>query len=182
MKICGIDYSLTSPSICIFDGDVWTIDNCKFYWLNGKKKTQKIFNQFNGCAYPEWNIDLERYDNISEWVLKFTSSVSSVFIEGYSMASKGKVFNIAENAGILKYKLYKLNIPLFLIPPKTAKKFATGNGNANKEMMVEQFFKETSIDLCSILDMKVTNPIDDIVDSYFMCKYGFTNLSRGLPL
>ena len=30
-----------------------------------------------------------------------------IAIEGYSMGSKGKVFNIAENTGVLKYKIYK---------------------------------------------------------------------------
>ena len=29
-----------------------------------------------------------------------------IAIEGYSMGSKGKVFHIAENTGVLKYKIY----------------------------------------------------------------------------
>ncbi len=47
-------------------------------------------------------------------------------LEGYSFGSKGKVFHIAENTGILKYKIHNMGVPLEVIPPTTVKKFATG--------------------------------------------------------
>jgi hypothetical protein len=60
------------------------------------------------------------------------------------------------------------------------KKFGCGKGNANKEAMIEAFELETSIDIrekCGIIN-KSWNPITDIVDAYYICKYGFTQLTE----
>jgi len=59
-----------------------------------------------------------------------------------------------------------------LIPPSIIKKYATGKGNANKELMYEAFYNETKVDLQNILNCSITNPLTDIVDAYFICKYG----------
>ena len=96
-----------------------------------------------------------------------------VTIEGYSMGSKGKVFHIAENTGLLKYKLWKHNIPFDTPAPTTVKKFATGKGNAPKERMYECFEATTGWDLESLLDCRRDkNPVSDVVDAYYMATYG----------
>ena len=46
MKIAGIDLSLTSPSICVFDGDVFSFEQCNFYYLTGSKKS--VIEDFGG--------------------------------------------------------------------------------------------------------------------------------------
>ena len=38
MIIAGIDYSMSSPAICIHQGDEWSFSNCSFYYLTNKKK------------------------------------------------------------------------------------------------------------------------------------------------
>ena len=61
------------------------------------------------------------------------------------------------------------------MPPTVVKKFATERGNATKEMMYEQFSKETKVDLMNLVTpdkTKLTNPVTDIVDAYYICKYG----------
>ena len=81
------------------------------------------------------------------------------------------MFNIAENTGVLKYKLYQSGIPLECINPSTIKKNATGKGNATKHMMYDAFYTETRVDLIDEMKMiSLNNPITDIVDSYFVCK------------
>ena len=101
-----------------------------------------------------------------------------IFIEGYSFGSKGQgLFQIAENCGILKYRLQEENLPYSTVVPSVVKKGATGKGNADKDMMYEAFMKETKINLKKIFDTeKVGNPISDIVDSYFIQKVGNDNL------
>ena len=74
-----------------------------------------------------------------------------------------------------KHKLYEKGIPHEVFPPTMIKKFGSGKGNANKEKMIEAFEEETSIDIrekCGIIN-KSWNPITDIVDAYYICKYGF---------
>lgn len=93
------------------------------------------------------------------------------------MGSTGRVFNIAENAGLLKHYLWKSDMYYNVVPPTVIKKFATGKGNANKEKIQESFIEETGINIKEMLNMtdKQWNPSSDIIDSYYICKYGVNN-------
>ena len=64
------------------------------------------------------------------------------------------------------------------VPPSMVKKYATGRGNANKEVMYEAFNAElvTPPDLQQRLkpkSKKLSNPVTDIVDAYFIAKWGW---------
>ena len=75
--------------------------------------------------------------------------------------------------GTLKHKLYKLNKRFQVIGPGHIKKNATGKGNADKQKMYDQFIADTGINLVNKLDLsKLNNPVTDIVDSYYIAKYG----------
>ena len=84
------------------------------------------------------------------------------------------MFHIAENGGVCKFLLWKNNIPYETIPPTVIKKFATGKGNADKEKMQQAFLSETNFNIKEILSMtdKQWNPSSDLIDSYYICKYG----------
>jgi Holliday junction resolvasome RuvABC endonuclease subunit len=177
MIICGIDYSLTSPAICVHDGEEWSVENCTFYYLVSSAKKVITNEKFKGMEYPEYNSDAERYHNLSQWasVISHRREVNKCFIEGYAFNAIGRVFQIAENTGILKYGLWSKNIKYDVFAPPEIKKFATGKGNANKEFMYEKFLEETGLDIRKELDIKSTkqwNPLSDIVDSYYIAKLG----------
>jgi Holliday junction resolvasome RuvABC endonuclease subunit len=93
------------------------------------------------------------------------------------MGSKGRVFNIAENTGVLKYRFWNFQIEFKTIAPTVIKKFATGKGNSNKEQMQLVFEQENSIRLKNELNMteKQWNPSSDLIDAYYICKYGYQN-------
>ena len=92
-------------------------------------------------------------------------------MEGYAYGAKGRVFNLAENMGLLKYKLYKHAIPVTIVEPSKVKKCATGKGNADKQVMYETFSKETNTDLKSVFGQKtLSNPVTDVIDSYYVLK------------
>tara|TARA_R110002051_G_scaffold318529_2_gene400990 strand:- start:1039 stop:1590 length:552 start_codon:yes stop_codon:yes gene_type:complete len=178
MVLSGIDYSLTSPAICIHVGETWDYNNCIFHYLSNKKKYIDVFSgRFFGRSFDEYNSNEERYDSISSWAVDICEFSDQVAIENYAYNATGRVFNIAENTGILKYKLFQCGIPLETIPPATVKKYATGKGNSGKAEMYEAFKQETDVDLTGILNMKtLTNPATDIVDSYYVCKSLFDTL------
>jgi Holliday junction resolvasome RuvABC endonuclease subunit len=175
--IVGIDYSLTSPAVCInIDGNAGLM----FYYLTNRKKwIGNMSEDVVGYEHKEYKTPIHRFSQISDFVLDIVTNLINpiVYIEGYSFGSKGQgIFQIAENCGILKYRLQELKIPYETIVPSVVKKGATGKGNADKDMMYESFVKETKIDLKKIFDTdKVGNPISDIADSYFIQKVGYEN-------
>ena len=180
--IVGIDYSLNSPAICIAD-DNFDFNKCSFHFLTSKKKhIGKFGKNIFGYEIKDYNTPIERFSNISTWALdiihKHKSNTAKVFIEGYSFGSKGQaVFQIAENCGILKYRLQMSPSMLYdTIVPSVVKKYASGKGNADKQLMYDSFIKHTGVDLMKIFDMnKLNNPVTDIIDSYYIAKVGNEN-------
>ena len=73
-----------------------------------------MYENIIGYEHKENNGPIDRFKNLSDWVLHILDTLhkkqkdKKVFIEGYSYGSKGQaVFQIAENGGILKYRLQK---------------------------------------------------------------------------
>jgi len=180
--IIGIDYSLTSPAICITTDFIFK--NSKFYYLTNKKKyIGKMSNNITGFEHKEYDTPIRRFSQISDWVYELIEDTihteQLVYIEGYSFGSKGQaVFQIAENCGILKYRLQQMRIEYDTVVPSVVKKGATGKGNADKDLMYESFSKETNTDLKKMFDVqKIGNPVSDIVDSFYIAKVGYENSS-----
>ena len=175
MIIAGIDYSLNGPAICVFNSkDKFRFENCSFYYLTDKKSLAKTFlSRIHGKMLSPYNHDCERYDTISEWAVEMCYGCEQVAIEGYAYAAKGRVFNIAENTGLLKYKFYQQSMPVEVVNPSIVKKMATGKGNADKNLMHQAFVKETKHNLFNLITpnrKNIGNPVSDIVDSYYICK------------
>jgi hypothetical protein len=192
--VCGIDYSMTCPAICCHPLDLkFAWSNCQVYFLSPAKKYEQQFANILGTPYPDYshakgdiNKEMTRFDRICNWatnsITDFSTEPGHVVIEGYAMGAKGRVFHIAENTGILKYNLWNSNgYDIQVAAPTTIKKFATGKGNANKDRMYECFLEETGCDLLKLLSCqseKIGSPVGDIVDSYYLCKFGHHSESR----
>jgi len=194
MKI-GIDYSLSSPGVCVNSSeDEFQYEDCKFYYLTNTKKYEGTFKEkiafgtsaveYIGTPHRPYNSEPERYNNIANWVIDIIKSQPQLMIgklwekqpiiqiEDYSFGSTGRVFHIAENLGLLKYKLkIECGWDYTLIAPSVIKKFATDKGNANKEMMLHAFREDTGVNLEELFESSVKSPISDVVDAYFICKY-----------
>lgn len=177
--VVGIDYSLSCPAICIIPSDKTEFKDAQCFFLTDKRKCVGKFNGNITGSYGVIPYDSpeERYENIADWVMLHLTDLDgdvTVFIEDYSMGSKGRVFHIAENCEVLKFMLYKDVIPFKTIPPTVIKKFYQGKGNADKEKMVIKFTEETGIDIRNLLlpGVKLASPVTDIVDSWAIAKYG----------
>ena len=188
MKI-GIDYSLSSPGVCVNTSEgEFKYEDCSFYYLTHTKKYDSTFKEkiafgqsmveYKGTQHKLYTSEPERYNNIADWVIDIINSYvfwqeqPIIQIEDYSYGSTGRVFHIAENLGLLKYKLkMECGWDYTLLPPSVIKKFATDKGNANKELMLEAFEKDTGVNLEVLFDTKSKSPITDVADAYFICKY-----------
>lgn len=180
----GLDYSMSCPCLCLCEGDI-RIENCRFYFLTDIKKYVGEFSngKYQGTIFPDYSSEEERFHVISEHFIKILSKIrkdviiGNMNIEGYAMGAKGRVFAIGENTGVIKHKLYLYGIQFNIVPPTVIKKFATGKGNSDKNIMYDFFLTETKTNLKEIFGYNKTSigsPIGDIVDSYYICKYSPT--------
>lgn len=153
------------------------IDKSMFYFLTEHKKLTGTIQNAVGYEHKEYYCEQERYDNIAEFFLSKipTKPLPQIFIEDYSFGSKGRVFHIAENCGLLKNKLWEVGFKFTTVPPTVIKKYATGKGNADKAKMYEAFVGETGRNLISLYSKtgRLDSPVTDIVDSYYIAKYGY---------
>ena len=176
--VAGIDYSLNGPCVCIFQGDInqdFDFKQCSFYYLTNIKSLAEVFEyRFYGELFNEFNHECQRYNSISDWAVDKVLGCDYVGLEGYAYGASGRaIFQIAENCGLLKYKLWEAGIAVDVIPPTKVKKDATGKGNADKRKMVDAFELDTGVNLQKLITPKRANigsPVSDIADAYFICK------------
>ena len=167
---------MSSPAIAIHSGDVWSFESCKFYFLTSVKKFEIKTDRIESTLYKTWQSNEERFDHISSWALNIIHPYkrAHIFIEDYAFAAKGVVFHIGECTGTLKHKLWSNGHKCVTFSPTTIKKFASGKGNSNKIAMHNAFIQETSCSINTQLACKVgDSPASDIIDSYYVAKYGF---------
>ncbi len=94
--------------------------------------------------------------------------VSLVVMEGYSFHSKGKPFTVGELGGVFRLALWRNDIPLVVVPPKTVKKYATGRGDADKAAMIASARKAHTM---SIRD-------DHQADAFWMWQIGLYHYDK----
>ena len=192
--IVGIDYSITSPAICLqrygpdtFDRNLfiscssfcYSSSNTHFE-RDGQEKIK--LDNIEVMRYPiDWKSQEERHDILSNWVLdciktEYPIHQYFVVLEDYAYSRhNGRMLSMAENVGLLKHKLWKDNYSFVCVSPSKLKKFASGKGNANKEYMYEAFLSQGNSDIKKQFGTKgnkIGSPVSDIVDSYYLCKMG----------
>jgi Holliday junction resolvasome RuvABC endonuclease subunit len=111
--VAGLDISLRASGVCIGRPGGW--------------EAETLRNKLRG----DW-----LRDQIRDRVYKVMPAL--VAIEGYSCDSIGKWFDIGEGGGVVKLMLYELGIPVIIVPPKSLKRFVTGNGSADKELVIRE--------------------------------------------
>ena len=117
--------------------------------MTNTKSLAEVLNiAFYGELFNEFNHECQRYNSISDWAVDKVLGCDYVGLEGYAYGASGRaIFQIAENCGLLKYKLWEAGIAVDVIPPTKVKKDATGKGNADKRKMVDAFELDTGVNL-----------------------------------
>jgi len=180
MRVLGIDYSVNCPAVCLID----TTTETPKWFVNYRK--------IDGNPYPDlgkevqWTRsttkdELTRFIDLADWVAKIQddNAADLIVIEDYGFSASGRMTQLAENMGILKAELRGLCDPVtvHVVAPTSMKKFATGSGRADKDMIWSSFIKvfpQYAVwqSLCHPKAKKVISPAADIADSYFLAQYG----------
>jgi Holliday junction resolvasome RuvABC endonuclease subunit len=176
--LAGVDYSICSPAVAVGPASDLSFESCQFLVVNDKKpKNLSKFKNVEIIPHPAYEFDIQRFHDNANLILQFCihHKAEYFFIEDYAMGARGRIFNIGENGGILKHQLWIHNFPFQTYPPTVIKKFATGKGNAKKDAMWEQFVEDTgeeSLYQALIGTNKLDSPVTDIVDAWYILRYG----------
>ncbi len=163
MIVLAIDQSLTCTGVCIQRMDSST----RAVHLIHTEAIQRI-KTGSECGYMDTVL---RSQGIAQrlWDLFHDYKCDHVVFEGLSFGSRGDATrNLAMLLGII---LAKLNTDFFSVAPTTLKKFATGNGRADKKAML------AAIEPCNpklhseLSSMTIKAGKYDIADAYWLSRY-----------
>lgn len=141
MLIIGIDPSLTSTGIVVLrDSKVELAETTKDRPELGTIERVKLIRE------QITNVIENLTDGHGEW-----QAPDLIVIEGFSYGSKGRsLFDIAYLGWRIREDLEQLKvddgIPWLEVPPTQVKQFATGKGNANKEIILQQVYKRWGVE------------------------------------
>ena len=175
MIACGLDFSMTSPGLCVSDGRFYSFTS--FFDCEGKKwdDSRKSLKQFEGhrriadavhlvpftrqkttgLDYVEAEkIHLDNACHLARLVMSYLpeSSDTKIVLEGFSFNSRGASYlDLAVSNAFVRKALCERygSERIIVLPPALVKKFATGKGNATKERMVEAFVESGDLRLAA---------------------------------
>jgi len=152
MIVVGIDPSLTSTGIVVLRnneiGKALTTKNEPK--LGTIERVRRIYEQINNVIENLSTCYVNAY--IGDKRMIRWEPPSLIVIEGFSYGSKGRgVFDIAYLGWRIREELERYrtedDIPWLEVSPSQVKQFATGKGNANKEVVLQQVYKRWGVEL-----------------------------------
>lgn len=156
----GIDPSFTGTGLTILDNEGNTINQTLISTKNNDKDQHDIENRILTIS-NKLNI-LTSFNCLD----KKDENKSIVCIEDLSFGSKGAY--AAQMAALnyyIRIFLLKNNIEYYTVAPSKLKKFVTGDGRAQKNLMLKEVYKKWNIDLND----------DNSADSYALARFALEN-------
>lgn len=179
MKIIGLDLSINSTGICIYIKS--NSKNTNKYLIISGKDTKKLrefsHRKISIEIYDKKDvsgaIDYSSKESVKSYnIYSIAKSIERVIkkekpdlciIEGVSYSSSGAVADLAGLNYMVRYILEENNIPFKILSPMQNKKIATGNGGADKDLMIDAW-KRLDKSICDVDSIK----IDDLADAFFL--------------
>lgn len=148
-NILGIDASLTGTGIVVINntGSILYQENLGTKLKSFERLNYILRKVLTACS---------TYD------IKYTA------IEGYAFLGSGRMTDLAELGGIIKFFLWSQKYPLDIYPPSAIKKFITGKGNVKKDLMLLKVYKKFGIEFND----------DNLCDAYCIAKLKLHNLQE----
>lgn len=178
MKTIGLDLSINSTGVCINN-------NGKYKYIIICSKLTKKMQQFDNkyiklIEYNKQPVEGEysekeniKTNNIYSIVNELKSIIKKekpdeCRIEGISYGSTGSgaLIDLSGLNFMVRQMLLDLNVPFKIISPTSNKKFAVGNGQAEKDIIIDSWLR-LQPQLKNLDNIK----IDDIADAYFLSNY-----------
>lgn len=181
MITIGIDPSINCTGVCIYDSE----SNTHTYYMIVGKMTKKMSSFEHDCVsiinYEKCDTNKGDYNrkeyNKAENLYKICTHLEHIIdkhkpdivqMEGVSYGSLGSAA-LVDLSGLnfaIRMSLMKKGVFFNIIAPTSVKKFAVGNGGAEKDVLIDSW-KRLDQNISDIVDVKV----DDLADSYFISHY-----------
>lgn len=155
--ICGIDFSLRSSGICLIDmkGRVVYCESINPYTLNDSARLNYVYQRYVAL--------FQSFSDIH--IIGFERQVSQ---QRYNKNAK-YILSLAEGFGVLKLAMYSLSqhrqLEVYQFTAQDLKIYATNNGKATKEDMIESLPKRVKSTILSY--SFPPGALDDVVDAYY---------------
>jgi crossover junction endodeoxyribonuclease RuvC len=150
-RVLGLDLSLTATG-----------------WANwnspGEVSSGIIETDLKGPARLKHIRDLIKYVLVSEG----TPSQSLILLENYAFGKANQAHQMGELGGVVRTMLYEEKYKFFVIPPTRLKKFLTGKGVAEKNLMLKELYKHFGHDADN----------DNIADALVLMELGRAMIDR----
>lgn len=101
-------------------------------------------------------------------VINGTPSQTLVLIENYAFGKANQAHQMGELGGVVRLMLYQQKYQYFVVPPTRLKKFLTGKGVAEKNLMLKELFKHFGHDADD----------DNIADALVLMELGRAMIDR----
>jgi crossover junction endodeoxyribonuclease RuvC len=153
-KVVGLDLSLTSTGVVVLD------------------ETAKVLEQYVVKSSPVGPLQIDeakRLSTITDKILEgVPSDASLVVIEGitFMMSKTTALVQLAAINYIIRIGLWKRDIPFVIVSPPSLKKFVTGKGVAQKDIMMLETYKRWGVSLTD----------NNICDAYGLARAGLAIL------
>lgn len=175
-------FIILKPGLNTKDKSKWLTKKEKFAEEQIFKFQYWFYNKHDLTPYKELNhysefwktynmcICAKEIKNIIYEFTKDNPERINIVMEGISYGSAQRTKSIFDLAGLnylIREKfINKENYFLTIVTPSEIKKFASGNGNCNKDIMIDLFIGSNP-------ETIVIPKVDDIADSWFMCNYAY---------
>ncbi|MFA5355083.1 MAG: crossover junction endodeoxyribonuclease RuvC [Thermodesulfovibrionales bacterium] len=157
--VLGLDLSLTSTGVILLDRDGGIVRQETVRTKpNGNRPPDEI-NRLNGIV-----------DRIFDGVNRKNVLLCAVEQVAFSRNMSSHSSLVALNYFVRK-RLMELGIPFILISPTSAKKFASGDGKAQKDMMLLETYRRWGVAFDS----------SDLCDAYVMARIGMITAGIAEP-
>ena len=181
MVIIGIDPSINCTGVCIYD----SLTNNHTYYMIVSKRTKKMREFANDNVHiVEYNRQESNKGEYSEKEFNKSNNIYTICtilrdliqlyepdlvqMEGVSYGSRSSraLVDLAGLNFAIRMTILREDIQFNILAPTNIKKFAVGDGGAEKDVMIASW-KKLDKNITNITDIKV----DDLADSYFIAHY-----------
>lgn len=176
MKIGGLDASMNSSGMWVIEvDDNFRVVSQDFAGFTDVIKTSKTSNKLFFHDDDWFENRYQKNQWMKDKIVGFLSACDFVALEGAAFGAKGKLHDIGEFAGIIKFFILLHGTKIRIYEPNVVKQFATGKGNAKKIDMFESF--KILSEMGMIKDLPSAegredgiSPTSDIIDSFWMAR------------